>query len=134
MAVFATAFLALSLAPGAAPLMHRGLVASPWAKPFHVLTGVAALAVLAGLWFRRFRLARMAVGVQVLCIIGGWGLAQYPYVIPPDLTITNAAAPEATLRLTLIALIVGAAILLPSLMYLFRVFKSSPADRPARPA
>lgn len=133
-AVFAAAFLALSLAPGEAPLVHEGLVASPWAMPFHVLTGVVAVVVLAALWLRKYRLARIAVGMQVLCIIGGWSLAQYPYVVPPDLTIAGSAAPEATLRLVLGILAVGAAILLPSLIYLFRVFKSSPADRPERSA
>ena len=131
--VFATAFLSLFLAPAEAPLMREGLMASPWAMPFHLLTGLAAVGVLAALWFRRYRLARMAVGVQVLCIVGGWALAQYPYVLPPDLTIVEAASPDATLRLVLIALAVGAAVLLPSLIYLFRIFKSGPADRPERP-
>jgi cytochrome d ubiquinol oxidase subunit II len=131
-AVFATAFLALLLSPGRAPLMTEGLLASTWALPFHLLTGVAALVVLAALWFRRYRLARMAVGVQVLCIVGGWATAQFPYVVPPDLTIAGTAAPPATLRLVIIVIAVGAAILIPSLLYLFRIFKSAPADQPVR--
>ncbi len=133
-AVFGAALLSLSLAPGQAPLMQEGLVASAWALPFHILTGVAAVVVLAGLWLRKFRLARIAVGVQVLCIVGGWALAQYPYVVPPDLTIAGSAAPDVTLRLVVGILAVGGVILLPSLFYLFRVFKSGPADRPERPA
>jgi cytochrome bd ubiquinol oxidase subunit II len=133
-AVFVTAFVALFLAPSDAPLMHQGLIASPWAVPFHLFTGLAAVSVLAALWFRRYRLARMAVGVQVLCIVGGWALAQYPYVIPPDLTIVEAAAPPATLRLVLGGVVVGLVILLPSLIYLFRIFKSGPGDRPERQA
>ena len=60
-AVFASAFLALALAPGGAPLLHQGLVASTWAMPFHVLTGLAAIGVLAALWLRSYRLARLAV-------------------------------------------------------------------------
>ena len=72
--------------------------------------------------------------MQVLCIIGGWALSQYPYVIPPDLTIESAAAPRATLRLTIIVLLAGAVVLVPSLIYLFRVFKSGPADRPEQRA
>ncbi len=131
-AVFATAFLALYLSPDQAPLMTEGLIESRWALPLHLLTGVAAVAVLTALWLRRYRLARMAVGVQVLCIVGGWAMAQYPYVVPPDLTITEAAAPPATLRLVIIILGVGALILLPSLLYLFRIFKSAPVDQPGR--
>jgi cytochrome d ubiquinol oxidase subunit II len=76
----------------------------------------------------------MAVGVQVLCIVGGWAMAQYPYVVPPDLTIAEAASPPVTLRLVIIVLVIGAVILMPSLAYLFRIFKSAPADQPGRAA
>jgi cytochrome bd-type quinol oxidase subunit 2 len=37
--------------------------------------------------------------------------------------IQNAAAPESTLRLLLLALGAGAVILLPSLYYLFQIFR-----------
>ncbi len=129
LAVFATAFVSLALSPAHAPVVREGLIGSGWALPFHLLTGVASLTVLWTLWVRRYRLARMAVGVQVLCIVGGWGMAQYPYILPPDLTIGAAAAPPVTLRLTVFVLAGGALVLLPSLIYLFRVFKSAPADQ-----
>jgi cytochrome d ubiquinol oxidase subunit II len=126
-AVFVTAFGALSIAPAHAPLVGSGLLGSGWAVPFHLATGAAALAVLAALWWRHYHLARVAVGAQVALIVWGWALAQYPYLIPPDLTIQGAAAPETTLRLILIALGLGAVVLLPSLAYLFRVFKAGPS-------
>jgi len=62
----------------------------------------------------------------VSLILWGWGLSQYPYILPPDLTVTGAAAPAATLRLLVGALALGAVVLLPSLYYLFRVFKGRP--------
>jgi len=133
-AVFGTAFLSLALSPSDAPLVTKGLIGSPWALPLHLLTGAFAVATLAALWGRRYRLARMTVGVQILCIVGGWAMAQYPYVIPPDLTIAEAAAPPVTLRLVAIVLGIGGVILLPSLVYLFRIFKSAPADQAERPA
>lgn len=128
LAVFLTAFGALIIAPKEAPLMGVGLLGSRWALPFHLATGAAAIVVLAALWWRRYHLARVAVGVQVSLIIWGWVLAQYPHVIPPDLTVTGAAAPEVTLRLVLTALGLGAIVLLPSLVYLFRIFKAAPTD------
>jgi cytochrome d ubiquinol oxidase subunit II len=64
--------------------------------------------------------------MQVSLILWGWALSQYPYILPPDLSIASAAAPAATLRLVLGTLVLGAVVLLPSLRYLFRVFKSSP--------
>lgn len=133
-AVFGTAFLALALSPADAPLVTEGLIGFPWALPLHLLTGTFAVATLAALWGRRYRLARMTAGVQILCIVGGWAMAQYPYIIPPDLTIVEAAAPPVTLRLVTIVLGVGGVILLPSLIYLFRIFKSAPTDQPERPA
>lgn len=127
-AVFLASGLVLLLAHEAAPLVRSGLVGSPWSLPLHLATGLAALGVFAALWFRRYRLARLAVGLQVSLIFWGWPLAQYPYLLPPSYTVANTAAPERALQLTLIALVGGGIILLPSLWYLFRVFKSVPAD------
>jgi cytochrome d ubiquinol oxidase subunit II len=127
-AVFFASALVLLLSHNAAPLVRTGLMASSWALPLHLATGMSAVVVLAALWFRRFRLARVAAGLQVSLIFWGWALAQYPFLVPPDLTIANSAAPESTLRLVLVALAIGGAVLLPSLWYLFQVFKTAPAD------
>lgn len=126
-AVFVAAFGVLLLSHGAAPRIRHGLTASAWALPFHVATGVAAVTAIAALWYRRFRLARVAAAAQVSLILWGWILAQFPYLLPPQYTIDEAAAPAITLRLVLLGLGVGAFVLLPSLYYLFRVFKGGAA-------
>jgi cytochrome bd ubiquinol oxidase subunit II len=131
-AVFFASALVLLLSRSAAPLVRTGLMASPWALFLHLATGVSAIVVLAALWYRRFRLARLAAGLQVSLIFWGWALAQYPLLVPPDLTIARSAAPASTLRLVLIALAIGGTLLLPSLWYLFQVFKTVPADPAAR--
>ena len=131
-AVFFASALVLLLSPEAAPLVRRGLMASPWALPLHLFTAAAAITVLAALWFRRYRLARLAVGLQVSLIFWGWAIAQYPFLLPPTFTVANTAAPHSTLRLTLIILAVGGVVLLPSLWYLFQVFKTAPADTGGR--
>ena len=61
---------------------------------------------------------------QVACLLGGWALAQYPYIIYPDLTLAAAAAPEPVLRFFLWSLVPGLLLLLPSLWLLFHVFKA----------
>lgn len=127
-ALFFASGLVLLLSPGAAPLVLEGMVESPWAIPLHLATAATAIAVLAALWYRRFRLARIGAGLQVSLIFWGWPLAQYPLLVPPDLSVARAAAPETTLRLVLIILGVGALVLLPSLWYLFQIFKTAPAD------
>jgi cytochrome bd ubiquinol oxidase subunit II len=127
-AVFLASGVVLLLSLEASPLMSRGLTASSWALPLHLATAVSAIAVFATLWSRRYRAARVLVGVQASCIFWGWAVSQYPYLVPPDLTVASAAAPEITLRLTLWALGLGTLVLAPSLVYLFRVFKRGPAD------
>jgi cytochrome d ubiquinol oxidase subunit II len=124
-AVFVAAGGTLALALPSAPLVGRGLSASAWALPLHVATGVAAVAAIGALWIRRYRLARVAAATQASLILWGWALAQYPYVVPPALTIAEAAAPALTLTLVLWALAAGALVLFPSLAYLFRVFKNA---------
>ena len=121
--LFGAALLVLVLSLGGAPLVREGLIFAPAALPLHLLTATTAVTALAALWYRRYHLARLLAAVQVSLILWGWALSQYPYILPPDLTIAAAAAPRATLRLVLGALVLGAVVLLPSLFYLFRVFK-----------
>jgi len=105
-----------------APRMYHGL--TDWWAPillgWTVLSGITAFLAL---WFRAFNLARTAAVAQVVLILVGWGLAQFPHLVAPDVTIQNAAAPESTLKLLLLALGAGAVVLLPSLFYLFQIFK-----------
>lgn len=112
-AVFAMAVLGLALFPQAPPVNDRVVA----------LTAAAAIGAFWSLWRRRYRLARIAAAGEVALILWGWGIAQYPYMLPPDLTIADAAAPRITLELVLIAVIAGAVVLFPSLYYLMRVFK-----------
>src|SRR6267143_150033 len=104
-AVFAMAVLGLAVFPQAPPV-NEGVVA---------LTAAAALAAFWSLWRRRYKRARIAAAAQVTLIVWGWGIAQYPSLLPPDLTIAGAAAPRVTLELALIAVVAGAIVLFPSL-------------------
>jgi len=108
----------------AAPMVRQALMAGSLALPIHIVTGIAAVTAIAALWTRRFRLARVAAAAQVTFILWGWAASQYPYLLPPSLTIEAAAAPSRTLYLVLWALGAGACVLFPSLFYLFRIFKA----------
>lgn len=83
---------------------------------------LAALAAVAALWRRQYRLARILAAAEVTFILWGWLAAQYPFVIPPVLTIRRAAAPGITLELLAVGLAAGGILLLPSLHYLLRTF------------
>lgn len=120
--VVALSVLALPLLRLRAPHLWEGLL-SARALPVLGVGAVAALTSGGALLLRRPRLSRAAAVAQVSCLLAGWGLAQAPYLIYPDVTLGDAAAPPAMLRLLLWTLPFGAALLLPSLWFLFRVFK-----------
>jgi cytochrome d ubiquinol oxidase subunit II len=84
------------------------------------------LALLSGwaVFARRYRLARVAAAAEVALLLAGWALAQYPYLVVPDLTFENAAASPAMMRAALIVFAIGALFLIPSLWFLYRVFKA----------
>jgi cytochrome d ubiquinol oxidase subunit II len=100
-----------------------------------LLAGVALCAVTAllALWQRSFLLARMAAVVQAAVLLAGWGFAQYPHVIMPDVTLHQSAAPEATLRLLTFALTAGAVFLIPALIFLFRLFSHPQTNQDTQP-
>jgi cytochrome d ubiquinol oxidase subunit II len=83
---------------------------------------------------RSYALARACAAVQTALILVGWGAAQYPFLVRPDLSIPSAASPPATLRMILIALAGGAAFLFPSIFALLRIFKREAlTGRPGKP-
>jgi cytochrome bd ubiquinol oxidase subunit II len=122
-AVGALAYAVYLLARTHAPLVFHGLAASPWGLPVRIATGTCAIAALLGLWRRWYHLARATAMVQVALILWGCALAQSPYLVPPELTVSGAAAPPLIHKLLLAVLGAGSLILLPSIFYMFRVFK-----------
>jgi cytochrome d ubiquinol oxidase subunit II len=127
------AFGALALAREGAPRVWEGLSGRPWSLPLHAGIATAAMGALASLWWHSFPLARVLAVIQVMLVVWGWGLGQFPYLLPPDLTFTDAAAPASVLRAVLGALVVGGVVLAPSLWALYRVFKGSAATRALPP-
>jgi cytochrome d ubiquinol oxidase subunit II len=121
-AVVALSALVLPLVRSQAPHLWHGLVGGRG-------TGVLAVGIVAALlsgWYlrvRRYRAARVAAVTQIVALLTGWAAAQYPYLIYPDLTLSDAAAPPAVLTFILWSTPAGMLLLLPSLWYLFRVFK-----------
>lgn len=104
------------------------LLTHTFAIPLQIVTGAAALTAIVALVTRRYRLARAAAVLQVSAIVWGWGLVQFPWMIPGVHSITSAAAPEVTLRVVAYGLAGGAVLVVPSLWVLFTLFKSDPAS------
>jgi cytochrome d ubiquinol oxidase subunit II len=111
------------------PLMARS---APylWENLWHVqsmplLLAGGALAVLSpwAIWRQHYRAGRAMAVAQVTVWLWGWALAQWPYLIYPDVTLAGSAAPEPVLRAMLWMVAWGLLLLLPSLWFLFKVFK-----------
>jgi cytochrome d ubiquinol oxidase subunit II len=124
LALAPAAALTFVLARHGAPRIFERLT-SWWAPLLLGVTSVLAVAALLALWSRRFRWARVAAIGQVTCILLGWGVAQHPYLVVPDLTLTNTATSPSTLRALTWALAVGAVVLFPSFAYLLHVFRGT---------
>jgi cytochrome d ubiquinol oxidase subunit II len=117
---------------GGAPEFHRALTGSRWSVPLLAANALAALGTAVALAYRAFPAARACAAAQVTILLAGWGMAQYPFLVRPDLTISAAAASPEMVRLMLIVLAGGSVFLFPAIYLLLRVFKSE-ALRGRRP-
>ena len=113
----AIAALALVVLRSDAPALYQGLTsgAGLLAVAVSVLAGAATLLLV-----RRGadEPARVVAAVAVAGVVAGWALAQRPDLLP-GLTVSEAAAPDSVLWALIVASLLGAALLGPSLVYLF---------------
>lgn len=99
-----------------------------------VASGLVSLGLL--LWGRHFLAVRLTAALAVAGVLWGWGIAQYPRLLP-GVTLKDAAATDTVLAASLGSLAVGALLLLPSLWWLYSTFQRDhprPADQADRPA
>jgi cytochrome bd ubiquinol oxidase subunit II len=81
-----------------------------------ILCGFGVLGLLLGRYRRGLRPLAAAA---VVAVIWGWGVAQFPYLLPTSLRIDQAAAPDPTLDAVLIVFVVAAILILPALGLLY---------------
>jgi cytochrome d ubiquinol oxidase subunit II len=123
--------LGVGVIAGAIALAGIFVINSDYHKLYHsLLTGtalaavivslLAGLATLALVYSRRFEASRYGAAVAVAAIIAGWALARWPTILP-GLTVQHAAAGHDTLVWIVVSVLVGGAILFPSLALLFRL-------------
>jgi cytochrome bd ubiquinol oxidase subunit II len=85
-----------------------------------VLAGVCGLVVVALLTAGRREGVRIIAALGVAAVIWGWGVAQYPTLLPgTSLTLSNAGAPHASLVAIVVVSIVAVVLLGPSFVLLF---------------
>ncbi|WP_431953261.1 cytochrome d ubiquinol oxidase subunit II [Actinacidiphila sp. bgisy167] len=95
-------------------LSHRAL-------PLVVLAAVCGVASMVLLRSERTGFLRGLAAAAVALVVLGWGVAQYPYLLGTHVEIGEAAAPDATLAVTLGVAVVAGLLIFPSIGLLFRL-------------
>jgi len=118
------AFMAFSalLIVGTGAVRDRLLMGS-FAPYLHLWVGCSSIGALWALKSGRAALARILGASQAVGIVSGWTVASWPFLIPDQLKILEAAASPTTLSATLICVTCALVLVLPSLWWLFRIFK-----------
>lgn len=85
------------------------------------LSGCAAVTAMVLVARDRPAAARYFGAAAVAVVLAGWGVAQYPYLLPTSLTIEQGAAPSGTLSAVFAIVVVALSIIVPSLVLLLRL-------------
>jgi cytochrome d ubiquinol oxidase subunit II len=93
-------------------LTSRGL-------PLVIVSAVCGVASLVLLLRGAHRYARALSVAAVVAIVVGWGVAQWPYMLPETLKVADAAAPSGTLTAVLVVFGVAAVTIVPALALLY---------------
>ncbi|MGW3354480.1 cytochrome d ubiquinol oxidase subunit II [Streptomyces bungoensis] len=97
-------------------LFHR---LSTVGAPLLVVSGLCGLAALLLLRKGSPPVVRILAAIAITTVVGGWGVAQYPYLLGTHLTIQQAAAPTATLWVLIAVSFVAVVLIVPSLLLLY---------------
>jgi cytochrome bd ubiquinol oxidase subunit II len=110
------------------------------ALPLVIASGLCGIGSLILLLRNATRGARILSIGAVATVMIGWGVAQWPYILPTSLKVSQAAAPSGTLDAILVVFIAAALIILPALGLLFTLDQKSllagegVSDTPSPPA
>jgi cytochrome bd ubiquinol oxidase subunit II len=117
-----------------APELFHELAAGS-ALPFLVVSVAAGVGSLILLLRGLFRAVRLSAALAVTALLWGWGVAQYPQVLP-GLDLQEAAATQSVLAANLVAVVIAGILVIPSLWWLYSLFQRDQrqARAPAPPA
>jgi cytochrome d ubiquinol oxidase subunit II len=111
---------ALAALHGSNPALYARLTGR--ALPLVILAGVCGLAVLALLAIGRFTVVRAIAALGGAAVVWGWGVAQYPVLLPGTaVTLTNAGAPQATFDALVVLFVIAVLLIGPSFALLYNL-------------
>jgi len=89
------------------------------ALPLVIVSALCGVGSLVLLLRNAPRGARVLAIGAVATVVLGWGVAQWDYILPKTLTVSQAAAPDATLVTILVVFVVAALVILPAIGLLY---------------
>jgi len=106
-----------------APYVYDGLTSD--ALPLVLFSVACGLGVIVGLLRGVRRGTRVLASAAVVAVVWGWGLAQYPYLLPEKLDIAAAAASDASLTALVVVSAIALVVIGPSLLFLYTLSQRS---------
>ncbi len=97
------------------PDLWEGFRTRAW--PLIGLSGLAGVFSLTALIRKWYVLSVLGAAVTVGAVLFGWGVAQYPVIIPPEITVESAKAPRAVVKTMVIVIAGGSVLLAPAQLF-----------------
>jgi cytochrome d ubiquinol oxidase subunit II len=117
------AFVGIFVLHADAVYVFHGLTSR--ALPCVIVSAVCGAGSLVLLARRSPRGARLLAIGAVASIVVGWGVAQWPYLLPTSLTVSDGAAPSGTLTAILVVFGAAAVLIIPALALLYTLDQRS---------
>jgi cytochrome bd ubiquinol oxidase subunit II len=95
------------------------------ALPFVILSAVCGVVSLVLLVRGAARGARLLAVAAVASLVVSWGVAQWPYILPTSLKVSDAAAPSGTLATLVVATVLLVLIVVPGFTLLYVLDRKS---------
>jgi cytochrome bd ubiquinol oxidase subunit II len=105
------------------PDIFQGLAQRGWV--LLLTSGVGGVAALLLLRRNARRATRLLAAGAVAAIVWGWGVAQYPYLLPRTLTIADGAGAPGALQWLLVVVVAAVLVVVPALVLVFRLDQMS---------
>ena len=105
--------------PASAPYVYARLTGI--ALPLVAISIAAGIAVLGMLWLRWYHslFLRGMAAIAVATVVFGWGLAQYPYLVPTSLPLAAGSAPTAALVAEFVVAGLAVLLVVPAFAFLY---------------
>jgi cytochrome bd ubiquinol oxidase subunit II len=127
--LIAAGTIALAVIGLQAPSLFRSMLVGG-GLPFTLTTIVVTPVVVFLVWRRVFRGYRVLTVAAVGSMVFAWGFAQSPYLLPGQLTITQAIAPPGTQALLLVIAVVLVLVIAPAMALLYYLDQRGSLESP----